>query len=210
MIRTNLSTRPFYNERAVHLAIGAAALVVLALTAVNVVRVLTLSRQNTEYSRRINGDRVEMEQLATGATEVRRGINQKELEVVVDSAREANALIDQRTFSWTAFFNRIEANIPPDVMVTSVRPTVKEGQTRVSLVVLGRRMEDIDEFMEKLEATGSFADVLPSQQDRTESGLYRVLVESIYSGTVEEAATPESAPPPAPRAGAERKPGAAL
>ena len=211
MIRTNLSTRPFYNERAVHLAIGAAALVVLALTAVNVVRVLTLSRQNTESSRRINGDRVEMEQLATSATEVRRGINQKELEVVVDSAREANALIDQRTFSWTAFFNRIEANIPPDVMVTSVRPTVKEGQTRVSLVVLGRRMEDIDEFMEKLEATGSFADVLPSQQDRTESGLYRVLVESIYSGTVEEAATPEAAPPPAPpRAGAERKPGAAL
>ena len=210
MIRTNLSTRPFYNERAVHLAIGGAALVVLALTAVNVVRVLTLSRQNTEYSRRINGDRVEMEQLATSATEVRRGINQKELQVVVDSAREANALIDQRTFSWTAFFNRIEANIPPDVMVTSVRPTIKEGQTRISLVVLGRRMEDIDEFMEKLEATGSFNDVLPSQQDRTESGLYRVLVESIYIGTVEEAA-PESAPPAAPaRAGAERKPGAAL
>ena len=26
--------------------------------------------------------------------------------------------------------------------------------TRVSLVVLGRRAEDIDEFMEKLEATG--------------------------------------------------------
>ena len=190
---------------------AAAALVVLALTAVNVVRVLTLSRQNTEYSRRINGDRVEMEQLATSATEVRRGIDQKELQVVVDSAREANALIDQRTFSWTAFFNRIEANIPPDVMVTSVRPTIKEGQTRVSLVVLGRRMEDIDEFMEKLEATGSFADVLPSQQDRTESGLYRVLVESIYSGTVEEAAAPESAPPAAPpRAAAARKPGAAL
>ena len=211
MIRSNLSTRPFYNERAVHLAIGGAALVVLALTAVNVVRVLTLSRQNTEYSRRINGDRVEMEQLATSATEVRRGIDQKELQVVVDSAREANALIDQRTFSWTAFFNRIEANIPPDVMVTSVRPTIKEGQTRVSLVVLGRRMEDIDEFMEKLEATGSFADVLPSQQDRTESGLYRVLVESIYSGSVEESAAPQSAPPAAPpRAAAERKPGAAL
>ena len=72
-------------------------------------------------------------------------------------------------------------------------------------------MEDIDEFMEKLEATGSFADVLPSQQDRTESGLYRVLIESIYSGSVEESAAPESAPPAAPpRAAAERKPGAAL
>ena len=207
MIRTNLSTRPFYNERAVHLAIGAAALVVLALTVVNVVRVLTLSQQNTEYSRRIDADRVEMAQLSKSATEVRRGINPKELEIVVDSAREANALIDQRTFSWTAFFNHIEATIPPEVMVSSVRPTVKDGLTRVSLVVLGRRMEDIDEFMEKLEATGAFSDVLPSQQDRTEAGLYRVLVESVYSAS--EAAPPSSSPPAAPP-GPERKSGAAL
>jgi Tfp pilus assembly protein PilN len=200
MIRTNLSTRPFYNERAVHVAIGAAALVVLALTVVNVVRVVTLSRQNTEYSRRINGDRAEMEQLAKSAMEVRRGVNQNELQVVVDSAREANALIDQRTFSWTAFFNRIEATIPPDVMLSSVRPAVKDGQTRVTLVVLGRRAEDVDEFMEKLEATGAFDDVVPSQQDRTEAGLYRVLIESVYTGSGEEVA--------APGPGADRKRGA--
>ncbi len=52
MLRANLSTRPFYNERAVHILIAAAALVVLALTAVNVFRVVTFSRQNTE-SRRV-------------------------------------------------------------------------------------------------------------------------------------------------------------
>ena len=32
MLRTNLSTRPFYNERAVQLALGALALLVLAVT----------------------------------------------------------------------------------------------------------------------------------------------------------------------------------
>jgi hypothetical protein len=213
MIRTNLSTRPFYNERAVHLAIGAAALVVFALTAVNVVRVVTLSRQNTEYARRINGDRAEMEQLTRSASDVRRGVNQKELQLVADSAREANVLIDQRTFSWTAFFNRIESTIPPDVMLSSVRPTVKDGLTRIHLVVLGRRAEDIDEFMEKLEATGAFEDVVPSQQDRTESGLYRVLIESVYTGMGEETpAQPAAAQPvpPTPAATTERKPGGAL
>ena len=198
MIRSNLSTRPFYNERAVHVAIAVAALIVVALTAINVVRVVTLSRQNTEYSSRIERDRAETAQLTGNAAAVRRGINQKELQLVVDSAREANALIDQRTFSWTAFFNRIEATIPPDVMLASVRPTVKDGLTRVSLVVLARRPEDIDEFMEKLEATGAFEDVVPSQQDRTESGLRRVLVESIYTGAGEE---PPSPPPPQPKPG---------
>ena len=33
MLRTNLSTRPFYNERAVHLLLALAAVIVLALTA---------------------------------------------------------------------------------------------------------------------------------------------------------------------------------
>ena len=47
--------------------------------------------------------------------------------------------------------------------------------TSVTMTVLGRRSEDIDEFMEKLEATGAFEDVAAaSQQDRTEDGLLRV------------------------------------
>jgi hypothetical protein len=194
MLRSNLSTRPFYNEHAVHMVIGAAALVLLALTAVNLFQVVTLSRQNTELSSRISSDQAEAEQLTRMAADIRRRIDKDELQLVVASAREANSLIDQRTFSWTAFFNRIESTLPPDVMLSSVRPSVKEGETRVSMIVLGRRAEDIDEFMEKLEATGAFEDVVPSQQDRTEAGLYRVVVESLYTGAAEDAPTTPAKP----------------
>ena len=193
MLRPNLSTRPFYNERAVHIAIGVAAVLVAALTIWNIVRVVTLSRQNTELATRVNRDHSEAEGLTRMAAEIRGRLNRNELLLVVDSAREANALIDQRTFSWTAFFNRLESTLPPDVMLTSVRPQIHEGVTRVNMTVLGRRAEDIDEFIEKLEATGAFEDVVPAQQDRTEDGLYRVAVESVYTG-VEEPAAPE---PPA-------------
>jgi outer membrane biosynthesis protein TonB len=64
--------------------------------------------------------------------------------------------------------------------------------------VLGRRIEDIDEFIEKLEATGAFHDVLPTQEDTTDEGLHRLMVRSIYTGTVSEAAeaaTPAEAKP---------------
>ena len=212
MLRTNLSTRPFYNERAVHMAIGVAAIIVLGLTAINVFRMVTLSRQNTELSSRVNRDHGDAESLAKMANDIVRRVDKDELQLVVDSAREANALIDQRTFSWTAFFNRIEATMPPDVMLSAVRPTVRDGVTRVSMTVIARRAEDIDEFMEKLEATGAFEEVVPSQQDRTDEGLYRVAVESIYTGTAEEpaAAEPEAATPPAATPGpkpAAKKPG---
>lgn len=193
MLRTNLSTRPFYNERAVHIAIGLAAVLIALLTVWNIVKVVTLSRQNTELATRVNRDHAEAEQLTKMAAEIRGRINRDELQLVVDSAREANALIDQRTFSWTAFFNRLESTMPPDVMLTSVRPAIKDGLTHVRMTVLGRRAEDVDEFIEKLEAIGAFEDVVPAQQDRTDDGLYRVVVESVYTGVEEP---PDATGPP--------------
>jgi len=129
VLRTNLSTRPFYNERAVHVAVALAALLVLALTVLNVVRIVSLSRHNTELSSRIGNEHAEATRLTQAAKAIRTTINRDELELVVAAAREANSLIDQRTFSWTAFFNHIEATLPPDVMLTSVRPSFDDGET---------------------------------------------------------------------------------
>jgi hypothetical protein len=210
VLRTNLSTRPFYNERPIHVAIGVAALLVVALTLWNIVGVVTLSRQNTVLATRVNADHAEAEQLTKMAGEIRRKIDKNELQLVVESAREANALIDQRTFSWTAFFNRLESTMPPDVMLASVRPSVKDGATRVTMIVLGRRTEDIDEFIEKLEATGAFERVMATQQDLTEEGLRRVVVESLYTGQEEPATAPEAPAVPEPASPAPQRTGGAL
>ena len=201
MLRNNLSTRPFYNDRAVHFVIGIVAVLVLALTGFNVFRMITLSRQNTELSSRINRDNAEAEQLSKMAADILRRVDKKELQLIADAAREANGLIDQRTFSWTAFFNRIESTLPPDVMLSAVRPTVRDGVTRVNMTVLARRAEDIDEFMEKLEATGAFEEVVPAQQDVTDARLFRASVDSIYTGAgIDDAAAAATAPAPKPDA----------
>jgi hypothetical protein len=200
MLRPNLATRPFYNERAAHFAIALAGVIVLAITLFNVVTIVSLSRHNTELSSRIGADNAEAEQLTAEAARIRRTIDKDALELVVAAAQEANALIDQRTFSWTRFFNEIESTLPPDVMLTSVRPTVKDGATHVTMGVLGKRAEDVDEFMEKLEATGAFEHVNPAAGDRTEEGLHRVVVESDYTGLLDdppaEAVPTASAPGP--------------
>lgn len=205
MLRTNLSTKPFYNERAVHVAVTLAALLVLAITVLNVVRVVSLSRHNTELVARIRSDQTEAARLTREAAAIRKTIDRDELDVVVAAAREANSLIEQRTFSWTEFFNQIERTLPPDVMLTAVRPKFQDGVTEVSMGVLARRAEDVDELMEKLEATGSFDQVIPAQQDKTEEGLYRLLIESVYTPTNAEADSAAPKPPgdkplPPPRA----------
>lgn len=200
MLRTNLSTRPFYNDRAIHVGIGLAAVLLTALTVWNVVRVVTLSRQNTELATRVNRDHDEAAQLRQMAAQIRGRLNKEELQQIAASARDANTLIDQRTFSWTAFFNHIEGTMPPDVMLSSVRPAVKDGTTTVVMQVLGRRTQDIDEFIEKLEASGAFAGVVPTQTSPTEEGLSNVTLQAVYTATA-DAAAPAAAAPVKPAGG---------
>lgn len=211
MLRTNLSTRPFYNERAVHLLLALAAVIVLALTAFNAIRIIALSRQNTELSSLINRDHDEAQRLTREAQRIRAGINQAELEATARGAELANGLIDQRTFSWTEFFNHIEETLPPDVMLTSVRPSFTDNVTTIQMTVLGRRSEDLDEFMEKLEGTGAFDSVLPAQRDTTDEGLDRLLLQTVYTGVPPEessASVPAKTAPPAGEASAPRQPAA--
>jgi type IV pilus assembly protein PilN len=193
VLQGNLSTRPFYNERAVQLLLLLAGVVVFALTLFNVTRIVSLSQQNTQLSSSTASEREESVRLRREAATIRSGINQAELKTIVAAAQEANVLIDQRTFSWTEFFNRIEETLPPDVMLTEVQPSFHENQTVISMMVLGRRTEDVDEFVEKLEATGAFEHVLPKQHDKTDEGLTRVLITSTYRGGA-EVATPSKAP----------------
>jgi Tfp pilus assembly protein PilN len=210
MLRTNLSTRPFYNERAVRAGLLIAAVVVLGLTFVNVMRIITLSRHNTELSTQIVQEQQEAARLTDEAAAVRRTIDRDELQRIVLAAGEANALIDQRTFSWTEFFNQLEATLPPDVMLTSVRPVFQGGLVRINMNLLGRRAEDIDEFMERLEASGSFDSVLPSREDLTDQGLYRVALTAVYLQHEEEPARepgPDPATPREPGGGTPEGPG---
>jgi Tfp pilus assembly protein PilN len=189
VLRSNLATRPFYNERVVHVAIGAAAVLVLAITAINAISIVRLSRHNTELSSRTAVEHAEAERLTAEAARVRKTIDSAELERVVGAAQEANSLIDQRTFSWTEFFNQIESTLPPDVMLTAVRPSIKSGVTEVAILVLAKRFEDVEEFNDRLEATGSFDQVNVTSSDRTEAGLFRAVIQTVYTG-----AGPDSAP----------------
>ncbi len=186
MLQINLSTRPFYNERAVHLTLGAVGVLVLALTTFNVTQVVTLSESHTSFTTR--ADRVEATaaDMARQTLTIQRDLDRDELEVADANARAANTLIDRRVFSWTEFFNRIESTLPADVMLTLVRPDIEPDEMAVSMGVLGRRVEEIETFIKQLEATGAFAELLPLQEEPTNEGLYRAALRGRYLQSAEQ------------------------
>jgi type IV pilus assembly protein PilN len=182
MLRTNLSTRPFYNERIVQIALGAAALLILGLTAFNVVELRALTERQTGLLGRVDDAERQAAKLRVDAVQARRSVNRVELDRVAAAAREANALIDQRTFSWTELLNRLEATLPPDVRVQSIQPaTDKQGNLSVAMMVVGRRAEDIEQFIEQLEGTGAFQHVVSLTETTNIQGLLEVGLEGRYA-----------------------------
>src|SRR4051812_2480496 len=181
MLRTNLSTRPFYNERGLHAGLALAGIVVVALTIFNLTQIVVLTRKQSDLNGRATAAESRARDLRAHAIGVRRGLNPKELDDVSSAAREANALIGRRLFSWTDLLNRLETTLPDEVRITSMRPVIdKDGNITIQLNVVGRRVEDIDQFMERLEATGDFADAFSRDESATEEGLRQASIEARY------------------------------
>jgi hypothetical protein len=186
MLRTNLSTRPFYNVRAVQLALGLFAGVVLAVTLFNVVEIVRLTASQTSLGASAANAEAEAQRLRGEAAQIRAQINPQELQVVATAAREANTLIDQRAFSWTELFSQFEDTLPPDVRITAVRPRLERGVFIVEVGVEARRAEDVDTLIEELEKKGAFHNVLATREQTNDEGLLEAIVAGSYTPPARE------------------------
>jgi Tfp pilus assembly protein PilN len=200
MLRTNLATRPFYNERLVHWLLGAGLLLVAAFTAYNVSEYLRLTGRQGGLAAEAARDEAQARALNARAADARRRIDRKQLEVVAAQATEVNGIIDARTFSWTSLFDDIEATLPPTVMLTAITPKIDQAGASVRLIVVGRTVEAIDTFIERLEATKRFADVRVVSEQVTDEGLFETQLAGRYLAALPPPAAPPGPPAPAPAA----------
>jgi hypothetical protein len=178
MIRTNLSTRPFYNVRAVQMAIAALVVLVLAITAWNVTQFVRLTATQNTLGAQAQTAEQDAARLRADAARIRAGIDASELEVVAAAAREANGIIDQRAFSWTTLFGQFESTLPADVRITFVTPRPRENL--VGIGVEARSVEDLSAFIEALEATGRFRNVLATDEVGMEGDLIGATLQATY------------------------------
>ena len=181
MIRTNLSTRPFYNERLVRLALILLAVVVIGATVFNVTRILRYSRSDTRLATQASRDEARAADLRQQAAQLRASVDLKQIEQASEGARQANDLIDRRTFSWTELLNRFETMLPDDVHLNSVRPRVdRDVGVLLRVAVAARGIDDVSAFIEKLDESGVFANVRPAEEHVDEEGLLQSMLEMGY------------------------------
>src|SRR6185369_2116079 len=73
-------------------------------------------------------------ELRRTAARLRASVDTKQVERVSAEARQANDLIDRRTFSWTEMWNVFETTLPDNVRVVAFRPKVDQKRGMVLTV----------------------------------------------------------------------------
>jgi hypothetical protein len=181
-LRTNLSTRPFYNERAVQLLLLLIALLVAAVTIFNVSKLISLTGRDRQLSLQADAADTRTRELRRDVDRVRSGIDAPHVAEIAAAAHEANQAIDRRTFSWTELFNRLEAALPRDVKVSAVTPTIDEDRKMtIAIIVQAKSADSISEFLDALEKTGTFRHLLSREEHETLDGLIEAKLEGVYA-----------------------------
>jgi Tfp pilus assembly protein PilN len=190
MITTNLATRPFYNESAVRLWLGLAALLVICATIFNLAQWAGYSRSDAALAAQASADEARAREVRGNAARLRGRVESRQIQAIAADAQQANDLITRRTFSWTDLFNRFEATIPPDVRITSVRQRIdKAGASILTIAVLARDVTEVNQFIDNLENEGAFVDPLAHYETLNEDGELEAVLETVYR--------PGAAPPSA-------------
>ena len=113
MLRSNLSTQPFYNTRAVRAGLVVFGVIAAALTVFNSVELWRLQRANRDFGQAVTGNENAARDLRQKARTIQQALDTTALAQVAAASREANELIDRRTFSWTELLNQFQATLPP-------------------------------------------------------------------------------------------------
>ena len=180
MLKMNLSTRPFYNERGVRCLFLVLGLLGTSLLFGGVARVFELATAQSELG--LSADIVEREttEIKAKITEIDGHMEDAALEPLIDAVEKVNQLISQRVFSWSEFFSLIEKTLPDEVIVTGLRPKHDNEGTNITINVVGTSVADIDEFIRRLEETNSFSGVLAHEEEITGDRRYRALLRGRY------------------------------
>ena len=116
---------------------------------------------------------------------LRASVDPRQVDFAAADARQANDLIDRRTFSWTELFNRFESTLPDDVRIASVKPRVDRDRGIVLTInVSAKAVDDVGAFIKNLEDTSAFLNIRPVEERNDETGLLISTLEAVYLPSV--------------------------
>lgn len=160
----NLATRPFRNNTAVGSAVAAVAAALILATGYNLYVFLNYGNSYQKLLRGEREDRARLSTLDQKERALAKEIQARDFKRLYERGKFANDLILRRSFSWTLLFNTLESVVPPEVMMTSIRPSVKDAGTVILVQGLAKSSDALHSFEERLLKNPVFLQVYPGTE----------------------------------------------
>ncbi|PNU20805.1 hypothetical protein C2E25_05315 [Geothermobacter hydrogeniphilus] len=149
----NLATHGHLNRRALYAGYVCLCAVLLLGLGVQLADWRASARQSRLLQQRIG----ELEsQLGINADST--PINDAEFSAQLKEIRFSNQIIARDSYRWSLLLSRLEEVLPAKVRITSIRPQFKDGT--ILLRGEARKVEDLQEFLDRLQKSAAFRDVL--------------------------------------------------
>ena len=203
----NLARQPFLNRRPVWRFALVAWVVGLALVTTNLLFWVGYRRDSTDSRARLAGVRQEIEAVSSDVVTLSGRLDELGLEAQNEQIEFLNERLAERTFPWSALFERVGGILPPGVRLVSLSPAFasarrsaeNEGRletVRLSFNCVARHDDDLYEFVQGLFDSPAFEDPKLHGEDYGADGLTAFRLDVLYhpGALSEQGATSDADP----------------
>lgn len=161
-IEINLASRPYRNDLPLGVLLGVVVALSFGLTAKNVYTYITADSRLEALDRELADHQRSMERIQTEAQRLKQELDAVDLDILQPQADFANAVLQERNFSWTLFFNALEDVLPWHTKLTSIRPHFDSGRVVIEVNATSQNYDGFLEFQRVLQASSHFDQVVPT------------------------------------------------
>jgi len=163
----NLSTQPFPAYRLVNVALFVVFVLLLVVSvwqAYGFVQFSAMARDIRDNERNI---RAEAESLGSHVASLNSTLDRPEASAKLSEIGFLNGLIARKDLSWTRLFANLEEMVPDNVHLVGLKPDITQnGAVTLHLDVVGRSIADVSRFIEALEKSPEFENVVVSVEQK--------------------------------------------
>ena len=166
----NLSTRPFPAYRRINIALIAILMAFMVISIWQAVGFMRFSSMAAEIRPAEQQARVEAEALGARVAELSSRLDRPEAAAKLNEIGFLNQLIARKNLSWTQLFGHLEDLVPDSVHLVTLTPSVAiDGTITLRLTLQGKSIDDVSEFVERLEGSPVFDNITVAAEERRDN-----------------------------------------
>ena len=191
-ITLNLASRPFRNNTLAGTLLGVAGAAIVVATIANLYVYLSYGQSYAKLQLDQAQDRARLTQLEAEEKRLAGEVRARDFRRAFERGKLASELIRKSAFSWTLLFNTLEAVVPPDVVMTAIRPNISAEGIIIRIEGVAKQHMALLTFEEKLLRHPAFSKVFPSNERQLNPSLPDITFLLTCDYLPEHAGTPQA------------------